>query len=226
MKFITEEDLRTIYKDKPFTSYEVETGTRLTPGARQFLQDRHIAVFSADGTAMQEGDGIVVGGWNSRNRSNGNGTPDLLNKKRLDACLKVTGALFLETASGLLERDPVMAQKVLELGDAFRDIRKMDEEGRSFPPLACAPCTGINEENFSTDVGECMEITGFHIQLPKGREILLLHRLRCQLYEVQVVLLETHCTNKEIPERVYQIINRISQMICVAFGGDGCQRKE
>lgn len=226
MKFITEEDLRTIYKGKPFSSYEVETGTRLTPGARQFLQDRHIAVFSADGTAMMEGDGIAVGGWNNRNRSNGNGTPDLLNKKRLAASLESTGAMFLQTASDLLEKDPVMAQKVLELGDAFHDIKKMDEEGRSFPPLACTPCSGINTDNFSSDLGDCFEITSFHIQIPKGKEILLLHRLRCALYEVHVVLLETHCTNKEIPERVNQIINRLNQMICIAFGGDGCQRQE
>ncbi len=224
MKFITEEDLRTIYKERPFTSYEVEMGTRLTPGARQFLQDRHIAVFSADGTAMQEGDGIVVGGF--QNRSAGNGTPDLLNKRRMDACLKSTNAVFLKTASDLLDKDPVLAQKVLELGDNFNDIKKMYEEGKSFPALAISPCSGINEDNFSNDLGECFEVTGFHIQIAKGKEILLLHELRCALYEVHVVLLETHCTNKEIPERVNQIINRLNQMICIAFGGDGCQRKE
>ena len=224
MKFITEEDLRTIYKDKPFTSYEIETGTRLTPGARQFLQDRHIAVYSADGTAMQEGDGVVVSQYN-RNRSGG-GTPDLLNIKRLEAALQSTNAVFLETASGLLDKDPVMAQKVLELADNFSDIRKMHEEGRSFPALACTPCSGINADNFSSDLGICFEITSFHLQIPKGKEILLLHRLRCALYEFQVVLLEVHCTNKEIPERVNQIINRLHQMICIAFGGDGCQRQE
>jgi len=223
MKFITEEDLRTIYKDKPFTSYEIETGTRLTPGARQFLQDRHIAVYSADGTAMQEGDGVVVGQYN-RNRNGG--TPDLLNIKRLEAALKSTNAVFLETASGLLDKDPVMAQKVLELADNFSDIKKMHEEGRSFPALACTPCSGINADNFSSDLGDCFEITSFHLQIPKGKEILLLHSLRCALYEFQVVLMEVHCTNKEIPERVNQIINTLHQMICIAFGGDGCQRQE
>ena len=226
MKFITEEDLRTIYKDKPFSSYEVEVGTRLTPGARQFLQDRHISVFSADGTAMQEGDGIVVGAWKNRAGAGGNVTPDLLNKKRLEACLKSTGALFLQTASDLLPTDPVAAQKVLELADNFNDIKKMHEEGRSFPALTCTPCSGINGDNFSSDLGDCFEITSFHIQTVKGKEILLLHSLRCALYEVQVVLMETHCTNKEIPERVNQIINRLHQMICIAFGGDGCQRQE
>ena len=64
MKYITEEDLRTIYKVTPFTSYKLDTGTRLTPGARQFLQDRHISVYSADGEAMQVGDGVVVGQYN------------------------------------------------------------------------------------------------------------------------------------------------------------------
>ena len=224
MKFITEEDLRTIYKVTPFTSYEIETGTRLTPGARQFLQDRHIAVYSADGTAMQEGDGVVVSQYN-RNR-NGGGTPDLLNIKRLEAAMKSTNAVFLQTASDLLGLDPVLAQKVLELADNFGDIRKMHEEGRSFPALACTPCSGINADNFSSDLGDCFEINSFHLQIAKGKEILLLHRLRCALYEFQVVLLEVHCTNKEIPERVNQIINRLHQMICIAFGGDGCQRQE
>ena len=225
MKFITEEDLRTIYKDKPFSSYEIEIGTRLTPGARQFLQDRHISVFSADGTAMQEGDGLAAGGWN-RNRPNAGGTPDLLNKKRLEAALKSTYALFLQTASDLLPSDPVAAQKVLELGDNFNDIEKMHTEGKSFAALTCTPCSGINGDNFSKDLGDCFEITSFHIQTAKGKEILLLHSLRCALYEFQVVLMETHCTNKEIPERVNQIINRLHQMICIAFGGDGCQRQE
>lgn len=224
MRYITEEDLRTIYKVKPFTSYEIETGTRLTPGARQFLQDRHIAVYSADGTAMHEGDGVVVGQYN-RNRQNGNGTPDLLNKKRLEAAIRSTGTLFLKTASDLLDKDPVLAQKVLILGDNFNDIKKMSEEGRSFPALTCTPCTGINDENFSCETGDCFEITSFHIQMAKGKEILLLHELRCSLYEFLVVLMETHCTNKEIPERVNQIINQLHQMICIAFGGDGCQRK-
>ena len=37
MKFITEEDLRDLYKKQPFTDYDLKEGERLTPGARQFL---------------------------------------------------------------------------------------------------------------------------------------------------------------------------------------------
>lgn len=37
MKYITEEDLRDLYRKAPFTKYDLEPGVRLTPGARQFL---------------------------------------------------------------------------------------------------------------------------------------------------------------------------------------------
>lgn len=39
MKFITEEDLRARYQNEHFTSYRLEPGSRLTPGARQYLSD-------------------------------------------------------------------------------------------------------------------------------------------------------------------------------------------
>lgn len=36
MKFITEEELRDIYKKEPFTNYELMPETRLTPGQGSF----------------------------------------------------------------------------------------------------------------------------------------------------------------------------------------------
>lgn len=45
MKFITEEDLRDLYKRQPFTNYDLQPGERLTPGARQFLVDRGIDMY-------------------------------------------------------------------------------------------------------------------------------------------------------------------------------------
>ena len=45
MKFITEDELRFLYRKEPFTTYEPEPGTRLTPGARQFLLDRGIDMY-------------------------------------------------------------------------------------------------------------------------------------------------------------------------------------
>ena len=48
MKFITEEDLRDLYKKQPFMDYELQPGERLTPGARQFLLDRGINLYDDD----------------------------------------------------------------------------------------------------------------------------------------------------------------------------------
>lgn len=218
MKWITEEDLRAIYNDRPFTSYESEPGAKLTPGARQFLQDRQINVF-ADGTAMHVGDGVIAC------RTQGPGTPDLLKNKQIAAAMKSTDALFLLTACDLMETNPQAAQEVMQLGQNFDDIKMIGTEGRTIEPISCTACSGISVDNYSCDLGDCFDITSFHMQTPRGKEILLLHRLRCALYEFHVVLMETHCSNKAIPDRVNQIINRLNQMICSAFGGNGCPRK-
>jgi ethanolamine utilization cobalamin adenosyltransferase len=236
MKFITEDDLRDIYKKDPFTSYEIQPGARLTPGARQFLQDRQINVF-ADGTPMHVGDGVIGGrgsGYgNGRNGGNSGfgrpsttGTLDPLKTKKLEACLRSGKAQFLLTASELLDRDICMAQEVLPLGKRFEEIKPMALENKEFESIPCKACSGISGENFSCDIGECFDITEFHMQTEKGREILLLHRLRCQLYEVQVTVMDVQCTNKAVTERLNQLINCISQLICKAFGGGQCQRQD
>jgi ethanolamine utilization cobalamin adenosyltransferase len=224
MKFITEDDLRDIYKKDPFTSYEIQPGARLTPGARQFLQDRQINVF-ADGTPMHVGDGVIAGRAPGIG-SSGPGKPDLLKTKRLEACLRSGKALFLLTASELLDHDICLAQEVLQLGKRFEEIKPMALENKQFEPIPCKGCSGINGDNFSCDIGECFDITEFHMQTEKGKQILLLHRLRCQLYEVQVTVMEVQCTNKAVTERLNQLINCISQLICKAFGGGQCQRQD
>ena len=76
MKFITEYDLRVQFNEQPFTDYQIEKNTRLTPGARQFLSDRRINFFEA-GAKQQLGvpqdkvyvtyAGVSDWGWNGRN---------------------------------------------------------------------------------------------------------------------------------------------------------------
>ena len=48
MKFITEDDLRDLYKKEPFMDYDLQPGERRTPGARQFLLDRGINLYDDD----------------------------------------------------------------------------------------------------------------------------------------------------------------------------------
>ena len=83
-------------------------------------------------------------------------------------------------------------------------------------------------ENFFPVHRRLFEITEFHMQMPKGREMLLLDRLRSELEcfsldAQELIADEKLCQTLEA--RLNEIINTISQMICGAMGGKECQRK-
>ncbi len=229
MKFITEEDLRDLYRKETFSEYEVETGTRITPGARQFLSDRQITLYDTENPrkkqeAKQAQKEDIYSSPDAVN-------PDVCNRK-LFGRIKSLEAMFLTVAEELLGRDILLAQKVISLKKSFADIKNIFEGGVPCSPLACESCTWITEENFSQDLGDCFEITEFHIQLSKGKEIIQMHRLRCSLRELEFDILEFLDRNsesgkqcEEMIDNLHKIINTISQMICSAAGGEKCQRK-
>lgn len=228
MKFITEDDLRDLYKKEPFTTYDLEPETRLTPGARQFLADRGINMFD-DIPFIKKIEG------------NQNKKISLLDKKtnwrkkKLECRMKVVEAMFLLTEEELLKKDVCLAQNLILLGKQFSCVNGFIAGKESPENLNCQECTGITKENFSEDIGDCFEINDFHMQLENGREILLLHKLRCELREIEPIVLEIYESNKNteeenrlcenVIEKVNQIINSLSQMICTAFGGKKCLRQ-
>ncbi len=70
------------------------------------------------------------------------------------------------------------------------------------------------------------------MQLKKGKEIIVLHQLRCALQEIEPVAREVYEGSDEekmlcefIVGKVNQIINSLSHLICSAFGGEKCQRQ-
>ncbi|EGO86839.1 ATP:cob(I)alamin adenosyltransferase, partial [Clostridium botulinum C str. Stockholm] len=76
--------------------------------------------------------------------------------------------------------------------------------------------------------GDCFEITEFHMQLKKGNIILKINTLRCMLRELQFEIFEIYKDNNlknTIMTNVNSIINSLSQLICLAVGGEECQRK-
>ena len=225
MKYITEEDLRDLYRKEPFTNYSLETGVRLTPGARQFLIDKGISGFDTDNY--------------NKGKPMDTSPPDVpteqkvtcINKK-LSRYMKSIEALFLLTEQELLIRDVCLAQSVVSLGKQFTSIRNAVNGKGTIENLKYSECTGINCNNYSEDLDDCFEITEFHIQLEKGREIILLHRLRCTLYElvstIQDQIEGRESGNEQLEDsigKIYQIINTLSQLICIAFGGKKCQRQ-
>ncbi|CAH2213946.1 ethanolamine utilization protein [Tepidibacter aestuarii] len=225
MKFIIEEDLRNLFKKEPFTSYEIKEGERLTPGARQFLLDRGINIFDDDSY-------IKKGSENIKEQSKELEIRNDWKKKMFDSKMKSMEAQFLITAQELLYRDIFLAQSIINLGKQFSNIKKSLDEKNTDEIFCCKECTGIKADNFSDDLNDCFEITEFHIQLEKGREIIILHRLRCALRELEPFILELFENNdsenefcKETIGKVNQSVNTLSQIICSIFGGKRCQRK-
>lgn len=234
MKFITEDDLRDLYKKEPFTTYEIESGTRLTPGARQFLADRGINMFD-DGPFIKKF--AVTSGEDTVKQQDAakadNSKPEKdWRKKKLYCKMKSAEALFLLTGEEILSRDVFLAQSVITLGKQFAGIRNFAEGKGVAETPCCRECSGINNGNFCKDIADCFEITEFHMQLEKGKEILNLNRLRSVLREIEPAVMECYEGNlsetviaDEIIEKVNSIINTLSQMICAAVGGKECQRK-
>ncbi|MEH7354893.1 cobalamin adenosyltransferase [Neobacillus drentensis] len=223
MKFITEGDLRDLYKKEPFTAYNLESDARLTPGARQFLTDRGINMLN---------DAFGISTMKKKKSAELPESKNNWKKLRLYSMLKSIDALFLLTVEELLSRDVCLAQITLKLNRQFSCIKNSLKNNGTVENLSCSECTGINENNFSDTLEDCFEITDFHMQLEKGREILILHRLRSALQEVEPVLRELCCSSEEekklfeeIVYKVNQIINSLSQLICSAVGGEKCQRK-
>lgn len=217
MKFITEEDLRELFKKEPFTSYEIKAGQRLTPGGRQFLLDRGVKVREHT-TNIKE----------ASKADKPKEAVSSLKKKISDSKLKSMEAMFLASARELLSTDPFLAQSVIKLGKFFSDSKKLREN--SSEKLCCKDCTGIKIDNFSDNLDDCFEITEFHIQLEIGREIIILHKLRCALRELGFFMLEHETDHSEngdvnITEVVNQSINTLSQMICSIMGGKKCQKE-
>ncbi|GLB32726.1 hypothetical protein LAD12857_46490 [Lacrimispora amygdalina] len=205
MKFITEEDLRILFRREPFASYDLPAQAKLTPGARQFLLDKKISFCDDPLTAKRK---LSKPAEVIEETPVTEPAPDRFLLK-----LETLKAQFLEAGISLLDRDVLLAEQVFDLE------RKLSFVGKgAFGEInPFEPCTGFNKENQNEPYSDCFEITGFHAQSEKGREIVLLHRLRCLVREL----------GAEAGEKNFNpVINRLSQMICLLYGGNTCQRKK
>jgi ethanolamine utilization cobalamin adenosyltransferase len=210
MKFITEDDLRILFRREPFTSYDIPEGSRLTPGARQFLMDKKVSISDDQMAVKPKNDKLAE---IKEETSKKEVAKKEICKEIFQLKKKTLQAQFLETGLELLNRDVLLAEQIFDLERKLSDLGK---EGRE-EKISFKPCTGFHEENMHEYFEDCFEITGFHAQSEKGKEILLLHRLRCNLRE-----LAAEAEN----ENLNSVINRLSQMICLEYGGKLCQRKK
>jgi hypothetical protein len=101
-------------------------------------------------------------------------------------------------------------------------------------------CTGIKAADFSRCLEDCFPIDVAHLWLPRGKELIALHRLRCALrvaaHEIQrekapVAKIRVASGSVGEPDYnavsacIWQIINSLSRMVCEASGSEICQKR-
>ena len=167
MKFITEEDLRDLYKKQPFTNYDLQPGERLTPGARQFLVDRGINMYD-------ENDPLSRPVKQELKETKTAEAPKTGERKRKKYCsrMKSLQALMLLTAEELLKRDVTLSQQLTGLYRQLAALETAPDGTCQGSDLCCTPCSGMNTENFSEDLAEkCCSLQGFAVKLRSWKRI-------------------------------------------------------
>ena len=223
MKFITEMELRDLYKTEPFATYVLELDTRITPGARQFLVDRRVALVQA-----QYSDGKKSNA-NETNQAQVRENWCTLRLRRRMECIE---SLFLLMAAELLHSgDAVLSEEVMALGKFFRNVRNAEQK-------QIAPDNiqfwGWSEEEIKTrsdNLEKYVDISEFHVGLENGKEIALLNYLRASLREVEPAILETYwneekqaCSRQDLIDTVNLIINILCMMMWKSSGGQKWKR--
>lgn len=247
MKFLTEADMRAQYRISAFSEYHPEPGTRLTPGARQFLNDRGVKIGGEENGRRRNGRGAEAGthavseaaacsapgvvsgpavdlapgiGAGPAPHSAGHSPAEYSSAAYSQLALRSVRAMFLQAGADLMSENVLTAKELFELERALAVVEVAGENARDNAGSAvkCAACEGIGPENAGELLEDCFEITGFHAQAERGKEIVRLHGLRCALRQLEPELPEGQ------RETTHRVINRLSQMICGAFGGKICQR--
>jgi ethanolamine utilization cobalamin adenosyltransferase len=239
IKFITEEYLRDLYRKDPFDTYKLEQGQRLTPGAAEYLSDKGIKLnndsktnkLSKINTKISQKDLEEEPEKLSKEtvKNVGNIDEKINLNKKLCCKLKSIEAAFLVTSSEILREDIILAQNIINLGRKISNIRNVLDGKGTLKSVCVKECTGINSTNSKTDLGDCFEITEFHMQLPKSNAILKMNVLRCTLQELKFEIMDIYKDDEilknKIIDNVNSIINSLSQLICLAVGGKECQRE-
>ncbi|MDO4280367.1 MAG: hypothetical protein Q4C56_01930 [Peptococcaceae bacterium] len=197
MKFITEDDLRTLFKQAPLECYQLKPGERLTPGARQFLIDRGVDMYAADARPKARATAK---------------TPALL-------ALRLEGLRLecLLAAESLLATDAALANALTDLSRQLALLPLALDGTCALADLCIQPCA----EGAAT--GDCIDVSAGWLALDNGRTLLTLAQLRNR---VALLAAEDHGLAEGqralLADKLGQIAARLSQLLCHASGGESC----
>ena len=223
MKFITEMELRDLYKAEPFATYVLQPDTKITPGARQFLIDRRVALEQAQ-CSNDETSKI--------HQSNPVQTHERWCSLRLRRRMDCIASLFLLIVAELLHSgDAVLSEDVMTLRKYFRNVQKAEQEQTAADKLQF---WGFSEEEIkerADNLQKFVDVDEFHVGLANGRVIAQLNYLRASLREVEPAFLETYwdeekeaCSRQDLIDAVNLIINILCMMTWKCLGGQKWKR--
>lgn len=223
MKFITEMELRDLYKTEPFASYVLEPDTKITPGARQFLIDRRVTLVQA-----QCSDGNKA----NFDESNQVQVREKLSTLRLRGRMDCIESLFFLIAAELLRSgDTVLSEEIMALAKCFRNVRNAEREQIAPDSIQFWEWSEEELKQRSENMEKYVDVSEFHVGLENGKEIALLNHLRASLREVEPAILETYwnekeqvCTRQDLIDTVNLIINILCMMIWKCLGGKKWKR--
>jgi ethanolamine utilization cobalamin adenosyltransferase len=228
MKFITEMELRDLYKKDAFTTYILEPDIKITPGARQFLVDRGVKLVQA-----QDSDGKSA---NKRKSTNDNRVKPVQEREswyvlRLRGRLESIESLFHLAAADLLcSGDVVLAEEVMALGKCFSNVKKAERDHTEPDNIQFWEWSEAEIKNCSNNLGKYFDMSDIHIRMENGKTIALLNHLRASLREVEPEILETYwneerkaCSREDLIDKVNLIINILCIMMWKCLGGQKCK---
>ena len=213
MRFITEMELRAAYKLEPFSAYLPPDGAKITPGARQFLIDRGVSIGTAKKTEEEK---PVCAAKREDWRS-----------LQLRSWMQATEAqIFLVGAEILHEGDAAVAEEVMTLAKAFRELQQAEKDGGKLPEFFFSGWTEKELHEYLAVGGKDFSIGEFHVGLENGRTIARLNSLRASLNVVKTALLEFYwdeaaglCKRQDFEARLQLIGNILCIMMQKCLGG-------
>lgn len=155
---------------------------------------------------------------------------DSLAIAKLLSDVEVLEAEFLVITSQIIETDIEIAGQMSKAGHEFGRIKTLLTDGAADLNISFEGCTGMDKEHFGKDLGNCFDITDFYIQSPNGKIIVQMNALRAKIRAMRISAAEALSADKEekrqeaVTEAVNQIINKLSQLICMAAGVKTCRR--
>ena len=219
MRFITEMDLRKLYKKNEFTMYSPQADTRLTPGARQFLIDRRIS-FEACRAGKKKGSASDrrCTADTAEKATEINPPTDWLLLKLL-RYMEHTESLVLLAASQFYgNTEFTFSEELVALSKWIHQACKSCQQKKSAPNVTCWGCTAaeLHARAAGTACEWCWE------SMPKDekerKNILWLYHVQTAIRNAEPLLLEVKYHEHSVKtwcDEVSELFQSLDDILCI-----------